>query len=299
MKTRKRRRIASCIGAIALASTVGIGVAIIAAPASGAATAARPAVASHGAPGAVKNYKNTLKKNTKGWCTFAEGCNGQIGSDYGTIDVVSQSFSNDGGYAPAVAGPGKQRSYARVSGAGTDQTSISGCPSPGSENCTGPYVLYGGTGTDSVFPASAGFASSVKIYLDTAWAAANPGQVVDWDVSLNDNTGNFLEDFVFNLCTSSDDGGGFYASISNNAGGCSTGPTEITTSGWYTFETQFFSIGGNIDVNYVLVDPTGGTVLNQLQQPGIATADAGGPNYGWFPDEDVLGLPVAQISLTK
>jgi hypothetical protein len=285
---------------MALVSTAGIGLAVSTASASGAATVsgARPAVSSHGSPGSVKNYKNTLKKNTKGWCTYAEGCNGQIGSDYGTIDIVPQSFSNDGGYAPSVPGPGKQKSYARVSGAGVDQDSISGCSSPGSENCSGPYILYGGTGTDSVFPAS-GFVSTVKIYLDTNWASENPGQVVDWDVSLNDNTGNFLEDFVFNLCTTSDDGGGFYVSVSNGAGGCSTGPTEITTSGWYTFETQFSNVGTNIAVDYLLVNSSNQTELTDLEQPGISSADAGGPNYGWFPDEDALGLPVAQVSLTK
>ncbi len=298
MQTRKRRGMASCIGAITLASTIGIGLSVMAAPASGAATVARPAVTSHGAAGSVKKYSNTLKKNTKGWCTYAEGCNGQVGSDYGTIDVVPQSFSNDGGYAAAVAGPGRQKAYARVSGAGTDQDSISGCPSPGSENCTGPYILYGGTGTYAVFPSS-GFASSIKIYLDTAWAAANPGQVVDWDVSLNDNTGAFLRDFSFNLCTTADDGGGFYVSDANGAGGCSTGPTEITTSGWYNFEQQFYGIGGQIDVQYLVANSSSQTVFSNLDESGIAQGDAGGPNYGWFPDEDVLGLPVAQVSLTK
>jgi hypothetical protein len=298
MQTRKRRGMASCIGAITLASTIGIGLAVMAAPASGAATVARPAVASHGAAGSVKKYSNTLKKNTKGWCTYAEGCNGQVGSDYGTIDVVPQSFSNDGGYAASVAGPGRQKSYARVSGAGTDQDSISGCPSPGSENCTGPYILYGGTGTYAVFPSS-GFASSIKIYLDTAWAAANPGQVVDWDVSLNNSSGAFLEDFSFNLCTTADDGGGFYVSDANGAGGCSTGPTEITTSGWYNFEQQFYGIGGQIDVQYLVANSSSQTVFSNLDESGIAQGDAGGPNYGWFPDEDVLGLPVAQVSLTR
>jgi hypothetical protein len=39
-------------------------------------------------------------------------------------------------------------------------------------------------------------------------------------------------------------------------------------------------------------------VFSDIQQTAIQTADAGGPSYGWFPDEDVLGLPVAQISLT-
>lgn len=237
-------------------------------------------------------------RHTKGWCTYAEGCNGQIGTnDYGPIDVVPESFSNDGGYAPAVAAPPKQRAYARVSGAGVDQDSISGCPSPGDENCTGPYILYGGSGTDSLFPTN-GFDSSIGIYLDPSWAATNPGQVIDWDVSLNDNSGSFLEDFVFNLCSTADNGGGYYVSVSNGAGGCSTGPTEVTTAGWYTFDTQFNNVGGQITVTYIMVGPSGTTDLYSLTHPGIAAAGAGGPNYGWFPDEDALGLPVADVSLT-
>jgi hypothetical protein len=198
-----------------------------------------------------------------------------------------------------VSGKSTQKAYARVSGAGTDQDGTTGCPTPGSENCTGPYLLYGGTGTDSVFPTKTGFNSSIKIYLDTAWAAANPGQVIDWDVSLNNSSGAFLQDFVFNLCTTSANGGGFYVSNSSNAGACTGGPTEVTTSGWYQFEQQFAgNTGGNVVVTYVLANPSGAGVFSDIQQTAIQTADAGGPSYGWFPDEDVLGLPVAQISLT-
>jgi hypothetical protein len=243
-------------------------------------------------------YKNTFNSNTNGWCTAAQGCNGQVGAgNYGTIDVVPSKFSNEGSYADAVPSPGTQKHYARVSGAGTDQDSLSGCPAPGSENCTGPFVLFGGTGTDSVFPTRTGFTSSIDIYLDTAWAAANPGQVVDWDVSLNDNTGAFLRDFVFNLCTTAADGGGFYVSTSNGAGGCSTGPTEVTTSGWYTFNHQFYDVGGQIAADLIVTNSSDATITSSLQETGILAADAGGPNYGWFPDEDVLGLPIAKMAV--
>jgi len=248
------------------------------------------------ASGSFPTYKNTFNANAKGWCTAATGCNGQVGAgDYGTIDIVPAKFSNEGGYAASVPGPGTQKHYGRVSGAGTNQDSLSGCPAPGSENCTGPFILFGGTGTSSVFPDKSGFSSSLEIYLDTAWAAANPGQVVDWDVSLNDNTGAFLRDFVFNLCTTAANGGGFYVSTSNGAGGCSTGPAEATTSGWYTFSQQFYDVGGSIAADLIATDPSGNTVTSSLQQTGISAADAGGPNYGWFPDEDVLGLPIAKM----
>jgi hypothetical protein len=271
-----------------LASTLGV-VGLAA-----SALIALPGLAS--ASGSFPTYKNTFAGNSNGWCTAAQGCNGQVGSsDYGTIDILPATFSNYGGYAPGVAGPDTQKRYARVSGAGTAQDSNTGCATPGSENCTGPFILFGGSGTDNTFPTKTGFSSTIGIYLDTAWAAANPGQVVDWDVSLNDNTGAFLRDFVFNLCTTAADGGGFYISTSNGAGTCSTGPTEITTSGWYTFQQQFFDVGGQIAADLIAANSSGTSVISSLQQTGISAADAGGPNYGWFPDEDVQGLPIAQM----
>jgi hypothetical protein len=297
IKGRRWTHVLPALGIATLIGSATIVASAVGATSSGAASV-QPAASSHGGSGAVTNYKNKLDKNTKGWCTYAEGCNGQIGNDYGTIDVVPQSYSNNGGYAAAVPGPTRsEKAYARVSGAGGYQETGSGCPSPGDENCTGPYILYGGSGTDSKFPKN-GFDSSIQIYLDPSWAAANPGQVIDWDVSLNNNSGAFLEDFVFNLCSTANDGGGYYLSVSNNAGGCSTGPTEVTRAGWYTLETQFSSVGAAIAVNYIAINPNGSTALYQLEQPGIATRHAGGPNYGWFPDEDALGLPVANVSLT-
>jgi hypothetical protein len=297
----KQRRWARVLPALGIATIIGSATVVasaVDATASGAASA-QPAASAHAASGAVTDYSNKLNRNTKGWCTYGQGCNGQVGSgDYGTIDVVSEHYSNDGGYAPAVKGPNKtETSYARISGAGGDQETSAGCPAPGDENCTGPYILFGGHGTYAKFPKN-GVDSSIQVYLDPTWAAANPGQVIDWDVSLNNNTGAFLEDFVFNLCSTANDGGGYYVSTSNGAGGCSTGPTEVTTAGWYTFETQFSSVGAAISVNYILINPSGATSLYQLEQPGIATRDAGGPNYGWFPDEDALGLPIANDSLT-
>ena len=284
----------SVVATLLLAGSVGLGVSGLSASVAGAAS---PSARSNGGPGSVTNYGNKLEHNTSGWCQVAQGCNGQQGSgDYGTIAVVKDSFSNDGGYGAAVPGPGVAKRYARVSGAGTDVTSPTGCASPGSENCTGPYVLYGGSGTDSIFPSN-GFTSSVKVYLDTAWADANPGQVVDWDVSLNDNTGSFLIDTVFNLCSTSDNGGGFYISTSNNAGGCSTGPTEITTSGWYTFEQLFSPVGGKVSLSYIVTNSSNTITFSSIDNTGFATSAVGGPNYGWFPDEDVQGLPVADILL--
>jgi len=286
-------------------------------PSAGAAT-----------PVKVSKYSNTLSSNKKGWCKDTapvptddlSGCDGML-NDSGTIDIVKSSFSNGGGYAPAVAAPpGNGTHYARVTGAPQSESPFwtlppgitegqSGCSTPGEEACTGPFILFGKkatAGTENVFPTD-GFTSSIKIYLDTAWAEAHPGQVVDWDVSLNSSAGTYAQDFIFNLCSTADGGGGFYISASNNAGGCSTGPVEESTSGWYTFTHTFYWNLGALDVQYTVTNSANDIVFQYLETessvPGIGALTSptqlGGPNYGWLPDEDVLGLPLAKETLQR
>ncbi len=267
-------------------------------------SASAGAVTAHGAPGAVKNYKNTLARNTKGWCTPAQGCNGGGGNeaDYGTIDIVSHTYSNYGGYAPAVAGPGGQKHYGRVTGAGLDQDTPTGCPTPGyyapdnTPYCEGPYICYSGTCADSIFPTN-GFTSSIEIYIDPAWAAANPGQNVDWDVGLNNTSGNYLNDNGFTMCSTTAGGGGFYVNL-NQFGSCNPSSEELTNAGWYTFNQDFQSVGGQVLVTYSVVPPTGPT-WTSVVNTGLSTSSTGGPSYGWLADEDVLGLPIARVSLQK
>lgn len=276
----------------------------------------------------VSKYKNKFKSNSKGWCSHAApgpsnkvaSCDGML-SDWGKIDIVKSSFTNDGGYTSAVpAPPGNGTHYARVTGAPQSYSQFwdlppgitegpDGCSTPGEEACEGPFINFGRgahAGAENVFPTD-GFTSSIKIYLDTGWAGANPGQVVDWDVALNSSAGTFAQDFIFNLCSTSDGGGGFYISASNNAGGCSTGPFEESTSGWYSFTHTFYWNAGEINVHYTVKNSAGDTVFQYLEtensMPGIgpltSPTQLGGPHYGWLPDEDVLGLPLAQETLRK
>lgn len=304
MNRQPKRRVLTTAG-LAMASMClvgGLGLSVAATPA-GAATP-RGAVSPAAGSGGFKNYKNALDKNTKGWCTYAEGCNGQGGNpnDYGTIDVVPESYSNSGGYAPSVPGPGKQKSYARVSGAGLDQETINGCPNPGYDAslnvpyCQGPYVCYLGTCAASEFP-SEGFTSSIKIYIDPSWAAANPGQNLDWDVGLNNTSGSYLNDNGFTMCSTTAGGGGFSVNL-NQFGSCNPSAEELTTAGWYTFQQDFESVGGQVYVTYSIIPPSGPT-WSSVVDTGLATSGTGGPSYLWFADEDVLGLPVAQVSVSK
>jgi hypothetical protein len=275
---------------------------VMAVPASGAAPL-KPAAIAH-AKKPFNNYKNSLKGNTNGWCNGAgsEPCDGNY---YGTIDIVKHTYTNGGGanYAVAVAGPNGANKYARVTGGGPGfggyQTNVNGCPVPGSENCTGPYTTWGNPVAPNVFPTRTGFTTSIQIYLDPTWAAANPGQVIDWDTALGTSTGGFLSDFAFNMCTTAAGGGGFYISFGNGAGGCSTGPTELTQSGWYTFNEQFVSVGGSLVEDGNVLSPSNVSLFTNTDNTGDAITGVGGPIYGWLPDEDVNGLPLANVSLKQ
>lgn len=297
---KKWARRGSAIGVLALVTSVGFGMAV-----SSAAPRPRAAASVSSALPNVANWSNTLAVNTNGWCGFST-CNGvQSPTTYGTIDIVPSTFSNYGGYAPKVKGPvGQTTSYARVTGAGDSSigclTQPGNVSAPGNENCSGPYTLFGNDHAATVFPTN-GFTTSIKIELSKPWANANPGQVVDWDVALNSNTDAYLEDYAFNLCSTTAGGGGWYVSTSNGAGGCSAGPAEITVGGWYTFTTDFHTVGSEVDVNYSITNrsgtPVAGFPINNVDSGHAATA-VGGPDYGWLPDEDALGLPIADSSLT-
>jgi hypothetical protein len=297
-RTRARRAARSVIGILALTGSVGLGAIGITASAGGAATAS-PAHAGRAVAGSVKKFKNKLNANTNGWCPGLGNlpCNG-VSGNYGTIQIVKASFSNYDGYAPSVAAPVGQTKYARVSGSsdGTQGETTTGCPTPGGENCTGPYTLFGSNGTDSVFPA-AGFTTSISIYLDTAWATANQGQLIGWDTSLNDNTGTYLQDQTFDICSTA---GGFAISTVFGSGGCTAATPQVTTSGWYTFTQGFIAaaVSGEVSDNFTVVNASSAPVFQQTVDTGYTKATVGGVNYGWFPDEDVLGLPVADSTLS-
>ncbi len=291
-RTSKWRAGGSVIGILALVGAMSIGMVGISSSVAGA----------HTTKVKIPNYKNKLSANTNGWCTPAQGCNGQGGNaaDYGTIAIVKPSSGNYGGYGNTAPAPTGQKKFARITGAGLDQDTISGCPTPGYDAslntpyCEGPYVCYGGSCSEAAFPTN-GFTSSIMVYIDPTWAAANPGQNVDWDVGLNNTSGSYLNDNGFTMCTTTAGGGGFYVNI-NQFSSCNPSAEELTTAGWYTFNQDFQSVAGQVVVTYSITPPSG-PAWTSVVNTGEATSGTGGPSYGWFADEDVLGLPIAQISI--
>lgn len=274
--------------------------------------------------GSVTNWSQTYETNTKGWCTniLPETCNDVQGQyDYGSVDRVGSGFSNYGNYGSFVNS--YTGNYHAVVN-GTSSLSSGGCPNSGVLYCKGPYSFVNTDGTDSIFPSN-GVTVSSWIYVDTSfatnWLTANgctfnaDGSVAscnngavqpefDWDVSINDVTGHFLEDFVAAACVqggSSADG--FVVNFGYASPGSCSGAASITTSGWYDFETIFINTSGKANVEWQVVSSTG-TVVASLEAPITGTGDTqmrikqlGGPDYIWFPTEDIQGLPIDNTSV--
>ncbi len=309
---KKWRAGRSVIAILALTAAAGIGGIGLSTSVSSAATSNHHLASNaRRASGATHNWHNTLARNTKGWCPVTtppnSPCDGAA-NDYGTIGVYSPSDQDAswGGYGAGVTLTG-QRKYARVTG-GQDGgvPSPTGCTVQTDESCSGPFNLWGpkNEGTDTTFP-SGGFTTTVKVYVDAGWGDTNTGNVVDWDTGLQTSTGNYEEDFVVDLCSTTS---GWEVSWENGSGGCGAtpgtpNPEYLNTSGWYTLQMNFTNGAGTVYVVYsVLSDGSTGQstptqVWSYTENTGIATASSGGPLYGWLPTEDVSGLPVAQVRL--
>jgi hypothetical protein len=310
--------------AIVVAGMTGASVAL--ATTSAAATTHRPnTVHPMAASGTVRHYSNGFEKNLHGWCNGVDSapCDGQPGN-WGSIIRVKSGTSNApyGGYISASSG----NYYAVVSGTGD---TASGCPTfnpwpAGDESCVGPYTTFSNKDADyTVWPKN-GFQDSLDVYIDTGWAANNPGNEFEWDTGLNagnDDAPNdgFLQDFIFTAETQNPSPGvgnfvvGYTSNTTNDpsSGGGGLGsftPAILSTSGWYTFTTNFTpTASGNVEATMSISQ--GATTLDSFSTVtswvvgSAANAnnpdEAGGPAYGLFPNENIPGLPIDNTVLTR
>jgi hypothetical protein len=227
-------------------------------------------------------YFNGFEKNTAGWFNLG-----------GTITRVPSGSSST--YANGVnAATGSY--YARL---GID-------PSPSS--CTygggtaliyyGPYTNWGGY--SAIFPPG-GYSTGVDIYLDVPYALSHLDTRFDWSSAINDASGNFRRDFVFNVGT---DSFGFVMTGGNNSTRCGANPADpghapvvhITESGWYTFKHTFSGVSGGPLTVTLEVMPSGsnvplGTWVRSDPSDIIGTT-VGGNAYGWFVQNEFDGLAI-------
>ena len=243
-------------------------------------------------------YFNGFEKNTDGWFDSSNG-------GYGTITRRPSGYSNGGGYADGIASAAGKW-HARLVGFPCDPP-----PAPPNQNCLGPFTRWGGY--SSTFP-SGGYLTQVDIYLDVNWAASHPDSRFDWDSSINDNTGNFRRDWVFNVGTQLPlQSPHFIIQSSTNAFRSGANPNTpcpnpatppnscrppliITTSGWYTFRHTFHDDGsGFLAVDFDIF-PLGSNVALMHQtidsNPYDPMSMVGGNRYGWFANEEIPDLPI-------
>lgn len=253
---------------------------------------------SSGSPGGFCYY-NGFERNTNGWFDRTNG-------GYGTITRRPSYYSTGPtGYAsgiPSATGNWHARLFGQDDPC--DRTQY-GVP------CYGPFTRWGGY--NSTFPPG-GYSTQVDIYLDTAWAMTHPDYRFDWDSSINDSSGNFLRDFVFNAGTNPAGApGGFFVNASTNAtrsgaypenpcpdpgptsaepNPCRT-PVFISASGWYSFRHTFRNQGGFLAVDFDIINQsTNVLVAHWTIQTGNAISTVGGNRYGWFVIEEIPNLPI-------
>jgi hypothetical protein len=184
-------------------------------------------------------------------------------------------------------------------------------------NCDGPFTRWGGY--SAAFPPR-GYKTQIDIYLDATWAARNHIQLpllqdyrVEWISALNDNTGTFERDFVFNIGTTPT---GYIVQSSTNSTRSGANPNStcpspsappntcrppvfINASGWYTFRHTFRDGGdGFLDVDFdifALGNPT--SIIHETIDGDHGTdsdpmSRVGGNRYGWFSNEEVPDLAI-------
>jgi hypothetical protein len=158
----------------------------------------------------------------------------------------------------------------------------------------GPNTRWGGY--SSIFPPG-GYSTGVDIYLDVPYALSHPDTRFDWSSAINDPSGNFRRDFVFNVGT---DALGFVVNGTNNATRCGASPygspVHITTSGWYTFRHVFSGVTGGPLAVTLTVEPASthvplGTWI-RTDPSDIIGLTVGGNRYGWFVQNEFDGLAI-------
>ncbi|MCF1502310.1 hypothetical protein L0F51_00845 [Afifella sp. H1R] len=162
------------------------------------------------------------------------------------------------------------------------------------------YTKLGGYSSDF----GDGYTVSSKIYLDTTWEAGDGFEV---SVAANGQDGAHQRDFVFHV-TQDTSTGALLVGANNNARFGQDENLElqnhatIGTSGWYTFDWNFYeNEDGNLEVAMNVYDEAGDFVFSEVRSSTADSIDTevGGNRYLWFTDISVDGgLKVDDVTLT-
>lgn len=248
-----------------------------------AAFAAAPWAVADAPPGP---YFNGFETDTSGWFNYSGASVTRVPSG------SSSSYAN--GVAAAMG-----NYYARL---GKDP-SPSTCASGGGPQpwYVGPYTDFGGD-ISGIFPPG-GYTTGVDIYLDVPYAQTHLDTRFDWSSEINDPSGNFRRDFVFNVGT---DSLGFVITGGNNANRCGANPysldpthapqVHVAVSGWYTFKHVFTGVpGGPLVVNMQLIQKSTNLVVGTWTRSDLSDiigTTVGGSSDGWFVQNEFDGLAI-------
>ena len=165
-----------------------------------------------------------------------------------------------------------------------------------------------GAASNAPNPFSVPVIASIDFFLDVDGGWANDTRF-DYSVALSKPDTSFLRDFVFNVGFYNDDTGPgadtdrFVISASNNAGRANSfpknpgrDPISIATSGWYTFQHNFFNDGGTLGAVLSVLDG-GGTSLGSWSLGTDPIGDVGGERYGWIVNNEFNPLAYDNVSL--
>jgi nitrous oxidase accessory protein NosD len=155
----------------------------------------------------------------------------------------------------------------------------------------GGYNYGAGNAVPTVFRE---YATSVDIYLNVGGGWANNTRF-DFDSAINDSSGNFLSDFIFNAGFYNDTDGSpgsgtsrFVISASYNSQPGSAfaknpgfDPIAISTTGWYTFQHHFYDNAGVLNVDMSIYDASG-ALIKTWTRVSFPISGVGGNRYGWF-----------------
>lgn len=162
----------------------------------------------------------------------------------------------------------------------------------------GDFTRWGGYnfGAGNAVPtAFQPYSTSVAIYLNVGGGWANDTRF-DFSSAINNAAGTHRRDFIFNGGFYNDVGGPgsgtnrFVISASNNsqpgsafAKNPARDPIAISTSGWYTFEHEFYDNGGVLAVDLSITDSSNNLINTwTLSDPSDLIGGIGGNRYGWF-----------------
>lgn len=178
---------------------------------------------------------------------------------------------------------------------------------------TTDYTKWGGYNFgagNAVATAFQPYSTSIDIYLDVGAGWANDTRF-DFSSAINNSSGTFLRDFIFNAGFYNDasgPGGGtnrFVISASNNSQRGSAyaknpgrDPIAISTTGWYTFEQSFYDNAGVLAVDLEIFDATSALVHKwTLSNASDLISGVGGNRYGWFDLNEFSSLAIDNAKL--